>query len=426
VARRFTSLLVTAVVGVGLSLVAAPTAGAALTDTFHFAHDDTLETQSDLFSVGPYDPGAQPDDQLLGFPQFLDENDSNDNYTVPPVEELRETFEFEVAPDEENGSFTAQLNWANPTIDLDMYIYRRRPNGTLDPSPVAQSATGNDEETATYVSPTIDSPVEPGTYVIYVDNWCSSEDDPTVDETLEFLGADPSESFCGVEDPGIDEDDFSGKVEFAPLVKLNKLPSAKISGPGEAKAGDRVTFTGSGTDSDGQIVRYTFDLDGDGNFEYDNAKNTSVTKLYDQPGDYNVGLRVIDDRGGVGYDSLMLHVSGPAVQPPPGATKPVLADELLYSFKLSGPVFGGTKRVPLVVRYRVRKRSQVTLALYRGTGKHIRRVKTLSTGVRRAGKPYRVKVRARGRTRGLYTVRLLVRAADGSGRRVYKLIARRL
>jgi hypothetical protein len=431
VARRSTSPVVAIAVGVVLGALALPAAAQAeLTDTFYFAHDDTLETQSSLFNgIAAAPADEQPDDQRLYWPEQLDaaDDEDNDNYSVPPVDELREAFAFDVAPDEENGSFRVQLNWGNPTIDLDMYVYRRRPNGTLDPSPVAQSATGNDEEVATYQSPTIDSPVEPGTYVIYVDNWCSSEDDPTVDETLEFFGAPTTVALCGVDDPGIDEDDFSGKVEFAPLVKLNKLPTADLSGPGEAKAGDRVTFTGSGTDPEGgEISRYTFDLDGDGNFEYDAAKNRSVTKLFDQPGTYNIGLRVFDDRGGAGYDSLTLRVTGPPASTLPGQTKPVAADSVLFSFKLSAPDFGGRKNVALVARYRVRKRSRVELALYRGTGKKIRRVKRLDAGIRKAGKPYRVKISSRGRARGLYTVRLVVRPTDGSARKIYKLVSRRL
>ena len=202
--RRSTSPLVAIVVGLLLcALPATAQAQGQLTDTFYFAHDDTLETQSSLFNgivSAPAD--EQPDDQRLYFPDdVLDtaDNDTaeggNNNFTVPDVDTLREAFEFDVAPDEENGTFRVQLNWANPTIDLDMYIYRKRPNGTLDPSPVAQSATGNDEEIATYISPTIDSPVEPGTYVIYVDNWCSSESDPIIDETAEWAGI-PTSARC--------------------------------------------------------------------------------------------------------------------------------------------------------------------------------------------------------------------------------------
>ena len=430
---RSTSPLVA--IAVGLLLCALPAAAQAqsqLTDTFYFSHDDTKETESSLFSSIPYDPEDPPDDQRLTFPQFLDAFDSNNNYTVPPVDDLREVFRFEVDDSEVNGSFTAQLNWANPTIDFDMYIYRERPNGTLDPSPVAQSATANDEEVATYISPTIDHPVESaddGTpaYVIYVDNWCSSEDDPTVNETMEFLGEDPSDDYCGVDDPGIDEDDFSGKVEFAPLVKMNRDPSADLSGPAESDAGKRVTFTGAGQDSDGSIVEYNFDLDGDGLFEYTaTPANPSVTKVFDQPGNVSIGLRTIDDRGGVGYDSQLLRVKGPPATSTPVETKAVAADPVLYSFKLSSPVFGGRKGVALVARYRLRKGSRVDLGLYRGTGSKLRRVKTLDRGTRKDGKPYRVKIPSRGRNRGMYTLRLRVTPSDGSKRRIYKLVARRL
>jgi hypothetical protein len=218
-------------------------------------------------------------------------------------------------------------------------------------------------------------------------------------------------------------------VEFSPLVKMNKLPAANLSGPGESNAGQRVTFTGAGQDPDGNIVEYNFDLDGDGLFEYTaSASNPSVTKLFDQPGDYNIGLRVIDDRGGVGYDSQLLRVKGAASPTPssPADTKAVAADLVLYSFKLSAPVFGGRKGVALVARYRLRKAARVDMTLYRGVGKKLKRVKRVNAGSRRAGRPYRVKISPRRRARGLYTVRLVVRPTDGSARKIYKLVARRL
>jgi hypothetical protein len=220
---------------------------------------------------------------------------------------------------------------------------------------------------------------------------------------------------------------------------MNRLPSANLSGPGEATAGDRVKFTGSGDDPDGSVVEINFDLDGDGLFEYtadaSDEGDATVEKLFDQAGSYNIGVRVIDDRGGVGYDNQLLKVKAkPASQgsqttaPPvtPAEVKPVAADDTLFSFKLSAPVFGGRKGVALVARYRLRKAARVEVGLYRGTGKKIRRVKTVDRGTRRAGRPYRVKVPSRGRSRGMYTVRLRVTPSDGSARRIYKLVARRL
>ncbi len=79
-----------------------------------------------------------------------------------------------------------------------------------------------------------------------------------------------------------------------------------------------------------------------------------------------------------------------------------------------------------MIRYRLRKRSRVTVGLYRGSGKSIRRVKRLQRGIRSAGKPYKLKLRSRGRRRGTYTIRLLVRPVDGSRRKVYKLVAKKL
>lgn len=423
VTRRARQILLALGLVASLGAVAAPAASAQQTADFGFEHDDSLdgtpaERQSGFFQLAGVDPAAPPPDQRATLLDFLEARDADNDFTAPPVETLFEVFEFEVAPDEVNGSFTAELNWGNPNIDFDMYIYRRRPNGTLDPQPVAQSATGDPEESATYVSPRIDSPVEPGTYAIFVDNWCSSDTDPVAVELYE----DVTGPICDI-GPYEDEDDFTGRVEFAPLVLSNRLPTATLSGPTTGRAGDRLTFTAGGSDSDGQISRYTFDLDGDGNFEYDNASNPSVTQLFTDPGFYNVGVRVIDDRSGLGYASLLVTILGPAAPAPdPGADKPVTAENLLSSFRLNRPVFGGKNRRKLVVRYRLRDDANVDLRLYR-SGKRIRR---LAQGERVAGKLYKQRISPRGLRRGSrYTIRLVVKTDDGR-RDLEKLKARRL
>jgi hypothetical protein len=88
----------------------------------------------------------------------------------------------------------------------------------------------------------------------------------------------------------------------------------------------------------------------------------------------------------------------------------------LRNAKLERPVFAGTTGRALRVAYRLGERARVTVTLTRG-GRVVRRV---SSGVRAAGRTYRLRIRARGLRRGDYTVRITAGAARAA------LVARRL
>ena len=64
-------------------------------------------------------------------------------------------------------------------------------------------------------------------------------------------------------------------------------------GPTSPKTGQAVTFTPSAfTDPGGTVVRYEWDLNGDGVFE---ATGAAPSRTYTSAGSYNVGLRYVDD-----------------------------------------------------------------------------------------------------------------------------------
>ena len=375
-ARRSTSPVVAIAVGVAAVRIAGTAqAQAQLTDTFYFAHDDTFETQSSLFNgivSAPAD--EQPDDQRLYFPDdVLDtaDNDTaeggNNNFTVPDVDDAARGVRVRrgARRGERVLHGAAQLGATRrSTSTCTSTGSARTARSTRRPWRSRRRATTRRSRRTSRRRST--RPVEPGTYVIYVDNWCSSESDPIVDETAECAGiADRRSALRRARTPGIDEDDFSGKVEFSPLVKMNRLPVGEPRGPRRAatrasaspsrrRSGLRRQHRRATTSTSTATVC----------FEYTPApRNPSVTKLFDQPGRLQHRLRVIDDRGGVGYDSQLLRVKGaaPATPSTPVETKAVAADPVLYSFKLSSPVFGGRKGVALVARYRLRKGSRVDL-----------------------------------------------------------------
>ncbi len=91
---------------------------------------------------------------------------------------------------------------------------------------------------------------------------------------------------------------------------------------------------------------------------------------------------------------------------------------LLRSFKLERPVFGGRRRTPLRIAYRLSSAARVTVTVTRGK-QRIRRFKPVARG---AGRTYRLKLAPRAR--GVYKVRLT--ATRGGARMTATLTARRL
>jgi hypothetical protein len=91
--------------------------------------------------------------------------------------------------------------------------------------------------------------------------------------------------------------------------------------------------------------------------------------------------------------------------------------EVLRSFKLERPVFGGRRRTPLRIAYRLARAGRVTLTVSRN-----KRVVARRRASRAAGRTYRLALAPRGR--GVYRVRIV---AESGGERVSAtLVARRL
>ncbi|MES1245073.1 MAG: PKD domain-containing protein [Acidobacteriota bacterium] len=84
---------------------------------------------------------------------------------------------------------------------------------------------------------------------------------------------------------------------FITVNPVNDPPVADAGGPYAANEGDPVTLDASRSadpDTDGEITRYEWDLDGDG--AYDDATGATVTTAFGDQGTYVVGLRVTDDQ----------------------------------------------------------------------------------------------------------------------------------
>jgi PKD repeat protein len=88
--------------------------------------------------------------------------------------------------------------------------------------------------------------------------------------------------------------------EHAASFGTNRRPIASFTASANPAApGQTVTYNASGSsDPDGSIVRYEWDLDGNGSFETDTGTTPSATKSYATEGDVDVGLRVTDNGSG--------------------------------------------------------------------------------------------------------------------------------
>ena len=94
--------------------------------------------------------------------------------------------------------------------------------------------------------------------------------------------------------------------------------------------------------------------------------------------------------------------------------------DLVPSYKLTRPVFGGTAVRSLGITYRTTKRARVTITVLRGS----RVVKNFGTRTVAANRTTRLSLPARGLARGDYKVRLVARA--GSETVTSTLVSRRL
>ncbi|MCK4971649.1 MAG: PKD domain-containing protein, partial [Thermoplasmata archaeon] len=97
-------------------------------------------------------------------------------------------------------------------------------------------------------------------------------------------------------------------VEIAPR---NQLPVVVITGHAEAYVRtDRITpveLSGMAVD-DGEVVRYDWDFEGDGVFDWNSPEVRSVNHTYSELGIFTAVLKATDDQGAVGVATLTVEV----------------------------------------------------------------------------------------------------------------------
>ena len=89
-------------------------------------------------------------------------------------------------------------------------------------------------------------------------------------------------------------------------VNNNRAPVAAIKIPSDVTVNQEVTATADGSyDPDGHIVRYDWDLNGDGDYGEDGPSHSFI---YTKPGNYSATLKVTDDDGNSSIARATVHV----------------------------------------------------------------------------------------------------------------------
>jgi PKD repeat protein len=91
-------------------------------------------------------------------------------------------------------------------------------------------------------------------------------------------------------------------------------PGASFSfAPEDPRAGDSVQFVSSSCQPNGRLVRQSWDLDGDG--QYDDAEGPAAQMTFPAAGQYSVGLEVTGRRGATDTERRMVQVDTVYVLP---------------------------------------------------------------------------------------------------------------
>jgi PKD domain len=97
-------------------------------------------------------------------------------------------------------------------------------------------------------------------------------------------------------------------------------PGASFSfAPEDPRAGDSVEFVSSSCQPGGRLVRQSWDLDGDGQF--DDAEGPQARMTFPAPGQYSIGLQVTGRRGNTAVERRRVMVETIYVLPRPASSR---------------------------------------------------------------------------------------------------------
>lgn len=88
----------------------------------------------------------------------------------------------------------------------------------------------------------------------------------------------------------------------------NKPPIANAGFDVMSKENKTISFYGTGEDTDGKIIYYQWDFDGDGAYDWNSTTTGNAVYTYPRSGVYRATFRAIDDTGKEGKDTVILKI----------------------------------------------------------------------------------------------------------------------
>ncbi len=93
-------------------------------------------------------------------------------------------------------------------------------------------------------------------------------------------------------------------------VDYNLKPICDAKEDLSSSVGETVFFEGTGYDSDGEIITYSWDFNGDGLYDFNSNISASTNYVYESPGQYKAYLKVIDNNNSESIDMKLVNIEG--------------------------------------------------------------------------------------------------------------------
>ncbi len=145
----------------------------------------------------------------------------------------------------------------------------------------------------------------PGTYTAFF--YVSDGEYEAVD-SLTVTILEPEQQ---TEEEQTNEQETQEEEQTTETTPVNQAPIAYAGQDKTGEVNEWIAFVGTGEDSDGSIVLYEWDFDGDGTYDWSSTANGVTTYKYDTPGTYTAILRVTDNEGATSTSSITVVIEGP-------------------------------------------------------------------------------------------------------------------